>query len=39
MPDEGPAVGRRVRYHIRSGGHDVTRVDWEQYLTTATSEL
>ncbi len=39
MPAIGPAVGRRVRYHIRSGGHDITPVDWTQYLETVKSEL
>ncbi|MGA8109990.1 MAG: hypothetical protein WB974_11170, partial [Acidobacteriaceae bacterium] len=33
---EWPAVNepilRRVSYHVRSGGHDVTAFDWEQYL-------
>jgi len=29
-----PAQGS-VAYHIRAGGHDVTRYDWEQYLTFA----
>ena len=38
---EGPvnlpvgAAGGRLRYHRRSGGHDVTRYDWDQYLTFA----
>lgn len=26
-----PVIGR-VSYHVRSGGHDVTDFDWEQYL-------
>ena len=32
-------VGARVRYHVRTGGHDITRYDWEQYLETAKTEL
>lgn len=32
MPGLNEPVGDRVRYHIRSGKHDVTDYDWEQYL-------
>lgn len=32
MPDLNQPVGQRVRYHIRTGEHDVTDYDWEQYL-------
>ena len=33
-PIDSP-VGDSVRYHIRTGKHDVTRYDWEQYLVFA----
>jgi len=32
MPGLNEPVGDRVRYHIRSGKHDVTDYDWDQYL-------
>jgi hypothetical protein len=32
MPGLNFPVGESVRYHIRSGKHDVTDFDWEQYL-------
>lgn len=32
MPGLNEPVGESVRYHIRSGKHDVTDYDWEQYL-------
>jgi hypothetical protein len=25
-------VGDSVGYHLRSGPHDITRYDWQQYL-------
>lgn len=39
-PDDMPAVGQplvvgRRGYHIRSGGHDLTLVDWEHYFDFA----
>lgn len=39
MPPVGtPAVGATIRYHIRSGRHDVTEYDWEQYLNLADAQ-
>lgn len=35
FPDVNVPVGRTIRYHIRSGKHDVTDYDWEQYLNFA----
>ena len=35
MPAVDQPVGARVRYHVRTGGHDITRYDWAQYLDTA----
>jgi hypothetical protein len=32
MPGLNEPVGESVRYHIRSGKHDVTDYDWDQYL-------
>lgn len=37
MPAVDHPVGGRVRYHVRTGGHDITRYDWTQYLETARS--
>ena len=35
MPAVHQAVGDRVRYHVRTGRHDITADDWEQYLDFA----
>ena len=35
MPAVGQPILHTVAYHIRSGKHDVTRYDWEQYLKFA----
>lgn len=35
MPEVHQPVGGTVRYHIRSGKHDVTDYDWDQYLAFA----
>ncbi len=34
MPQQDRPVGRMVRYHVRTGGHDITMYDWQQYLRT-----
>ena len=37
MPTVNNPVGATVRYHIRTGKHDVTLYDWQQYLDFAES--
>ncbi len=32
-------VGNRIRYHVRTGKHDVTSYDWEQYLKCVKEQL
>lgn len=32
MPPIDTPIGDAVRYHVRTGGHDVTMYDWRQYL-------
>ncbi|MHC1764404.1 MAG: family 16 glycoside hydrolase [Verrucomicrobiia bacterium] len=32
MPAPDRPVGDRIGYHVRSGDHDVTAYDWDQYL-------
>jgi hypothetical protein len=35
MPPANKPVGMTIGYHLRSGKHDVTDYDWEQYLNFA----
>ncbi len=35
FPAVNQPVGKTVRYHNRTGKHDVTDYDWEQYLRFA----
>jgi hypothetical protein len=39
IPAVGKSVGRQIGYHIRSGKHDVTPFDWQQYLDFADRHL
>lgn len=35
MPPVDTPVGNTVRYHVRTGKHDITAYDWQQYLDFA----
>ncbi len=39
MPPVNQPVQNTVAYHIRTGGHDVTSYDWEQYIKWAKAQL
>jgi len=39
MPEVNQPVGGRIGYHIRTGVHDVTEYDWEQFLNFADKHL
>ncbi|HET8737054.1 MAG TPA: acetylxylan esterase [Pricia sp.] len=39
MPEVNAPIHKTVAYHIRTGKHDVTDYDWEQYIKWATEEL
>jgi hypothetical protein len=35
MPPVNEPAGETVRYHVRTGRHDITAYDWRQYLDFA----
>lgn len=35
MPEADRPVGKTIGYHLRTGPHDITAYDWEQYLNFA----
>ena len=39
MPGTNQPAGDFIRYHIRTGQHDVTEYDWDQYLAFADRHL
>ena len=39
QPPVDQPVGDTLRYHVRSGGHDITAYDWAQYLDFADRHL
>lgn len=39
MPNVDEPVGETVGYHVRSGKHNITAYDWEQYLAFADRHL
>jgi len=39
MPAINQPIQNSVAYHIRTGGHDVTNYDWEQYIKWATEQI
>lgn len=39
QPAPDQSVGNRIGYHLRTGKHDITEFDWEQYLNFADREF
>ena len=38
FPEVNHPVGNAVRYHVRTGKHDITAYDWDQYLRFADAQ-
>jgi hypothetical protein len=39
MPATEKPVGEAIGYHLRTGKHDITAYDWQQYLNFADQHL
>jgi len=39
LPEVGRPIAGQIAYHIRTGKHDVTEFDWQQYLNFADQHL
>lgn len=39
MPPPDTSIGKTIRYHIRTGKHNILLFDWLQYMSFATSNL
>jgi hypothetical protein len=39
MPAVNQSIQHDIGYHVRTGRHDVTEYDWEQYLAFADARL
>jgi len=39
MPPANQSVGQTIGYHLRTGDHDITAYDWQQYLNFADRHL